>query len=211
MSRSARAFRALAMPVALGALTLLAAAPAPAQTGDSTVSDSSPRFPAVEGRSLAGRSMHLPADFDGDLNLAVVAFKRHQQDDVDTWMPQLRALAAQQPGLHVYELPTLSGGYRIMRSFIDGGMRRGIPDSAVRAATVTLYIDKRPFKAALRIAGEDSIQLFLVERGGRIRWRAAGRYAADAFAQLQSAVTAWKRRSGAGETPAARGSAASPP
>jgi len=152
------------------------------------MSDSSPRFPDVTGRSLNGLTMHLPADFEGDLNLAVVAFKRHQQEDVDTWTPQLRALAAQHPGLRVYELPTLAGGYRIMRSFIDGGMRRGIPDSSVRAATVTLYVDKKPFKAALRIPDEDRIQLFLVERGGRIRWRAAGRYDAETFAALEAAV-----------------------
>jgi hypothetical protein len=152
------------------------------------MSDSSPRFPAVTGRSLTGREMHLPADFAGDLNVAVVAFKRHQQDDVDTWTPQLRALAAAHSGLRVYELPTLSSGYRIMRGFIDGGMRRGIPDTTVRAATVTLYIDKRPFKAALRIPGEDSIQVFLVARDGRIRWRAAGRYTDDSFAQLEAAL-----------------------
>ena len=178
----------------LALLTVAAVSHATAQTGDSTMSDRSQRFPEVAGRSLTDRTMHLPADFEGELNLAVVAFKRHQQDDVDTWTPALRTLAAQHPELHVYEIPTLSGGYRIMRSVIDGGMRRGIPDSAVRAATVTLYIDKKPFKTALRIANEDSIQLFLVERGGRIRWRAAGRYAAGAFAQLEAAVSTWTRR-----------------
>ena len=191
MIRSVRLPRAHAAAATLWALTLLAlgaAAPVQAQIGDSTVSDSSPRFPDVTGRSLTGRVMHLPADFEGDLNVAVVAFKRHQQEDVDTWTPQLRTLAADHPGLRVYELPTLSSGYRIMRGFIDGGMRRGIPDSTVRAATVTLYIDKRPFKAALRISGEDSIQVFLVSRDGRIRWRAAGRYAEDSFAQLEAAL-----------------------
>jgi ATP synthase subunit 10 len=165
-----------------------AAAPAPAQTGESTVTDSSLRFPAVMGRSLTGRSMALPADLEGDVNLVVVAFKRHQQEDVDTWTPYLRPLAARRPALRVYELPTLSSGLGIVRSFIDGGMRRGIPDSAVRAATVTLYIDKNPFKAALEIPDEDRVQLFLVERGGRIRWRGAGRYTPEVFEQLEAAL-----------------------
>ena len=97
---------------------------------------------------------------------------------------------AERPGLRVYELPTLSGGLGIVRSFIDGGMRRGIPDSTVRAATVTLYIDKDPFKAALRIPDEDQIQLFLVERGGRIRWHAVGRYTPEVFGQLEGALGA---------------------
>ena len=169
-------------------LACAAAAPASAQTGDSTVTDNARRFPAVKGRSLNGRSLALPADLDGEVNLVMVAFKRHQQEDVDTWTPYLRPLAARRPGFRVYELPTLSSGLGIVRSFIDGGMRRGIPDSAVRAATVTLYIDKDPFKAALEIPDEDRIQLLLVERGGRIRWRAAGRYTPEVFEQLEAAL-----------------------
>ena len=184
--RLAPAVRPLAF---FGALLVLAAPrTALAQAGDSAVPDSIPRFPEVTGRNLMGRALDLPIGFDGDVNVVLVAFKRHQQDDVDTWMPALRALAARRPGLRVYELPTLASGYRIMRGFIDGGMRGGIPDTTVRAATITLYIDKKPFKAALRIEGEGEIHVFLVERGGRILWRAAGRYTPEALAQLEASL-----------------------
>jgi hypothetical protein len=169
-------------------LALGAPRPVLAQTGGSTVSDSALHFPVAQGRSLTGRHVTLPADFEGDLNVVLVAFKRHQQDDVDTWTPRLRELAAGHPGLRVYELPTLASSYRIMRPFIDGGMRGGIPDSAVRAATITLYINKGPYKAALQIANEDDIHVFLVERGGRIRWRATGPLTDEAAAQLAAAL-----------------------
>ena len=184
--RLAPAVRPLAF---FGALLVLAAPrTALAQAGDSTVPDSVPHFPQVTGRNLMGRTLDLPIGLDGDVNVVLVAFKRHQQDDVDTWTPALRALAARRPGLRVYELPTLASGYRIMRGFIDGGMRGGIPDTAVRAATITLYIDKKPFKAALRIEGEGEIHVFVVERGGRILWRAAGRYTPEALAQLEASL-----------------------
>jgi hypothetical protein len=52
-----------------------------------------PRFPAVTGRSLEHRTFKLPADFEGERNLVLVAFKRAQQADVDSWMPFLRPLA----------------------------------------------------------------------------------------------------------------------
>jgi len=184
--RAAPAVRALALLAAL--LALAAPTPAPAQAGGSAVPDSFPRFPEVTGRNLMGRALDLPIGLDGDVNVVLVAFKRHQQEDVDTWTPALRALAARRPGLRVYELPTLASGYRIMRGFIDGGMRGGIPDTAVRAATITLYIDKKPFKAALRIEGEGDIHVFVVERGGRILWRAAGRYTPEALAQLEASL-----------------------
>ena len=164
--------------------TLIAVPELPAQT-EARMPDSATHFPAVTGRSLTGRTYHLPADFEGDRNLVLVAFKRHQQEDVDTWAPHLRPLAARDSTLRVYELPTIGHGYAWMRGFIDGGMRRGIPDSSVRAATITLYINKTPFRDTLGIAGEDRIHVLLVDRTGRILWRAEGRYAPDAMADLE--------------------------
>ena len=96
------------------------------------------RFPSVEGSNLEGERFTLPTSFKSPLNVVLVAFKREQQGDVDTWMPFLRTLRENRRDLSVYELPTLGRRYRVMRSFIDGGMRRGIPDSTVRAATITL-------------------------------------------------------------------------
>ena len=150
--------------------------------------DSTSHFPSVTGRSLTGRTFQLPGDFEGERNVVLVAFKRHQQEDVDTWTPHLRPLVARDSRLRVYELPTLGRGYRLMRGMIDGGMRRGIPDSAVRAATITLYINKRPFRDTLGIADENRIHVLLVDRSGRILWRAAGPYTADAEAELEKVV-----------------------
>lgn len=149
-----------------------------------TANDTLGRFPAVEGRSLEGEQFNLPADFKGELNVVLVAFKREQQDDVDTWTPFLKTMGASRPYLRVYELPTLGRGYGWMRRFIDGGMSRGIPDSAVRAATITLYIDKAPYRESLQIRDEDRIYVLLVDRQGRIFWRGAGRFDERAGAEL---------------------------
>lgn len=147
--------------------------------------DSMPQFPRVPGRSLTGRNMTLPDDFEGTLNVVLIAFVREQQADVDTWTPFLRDLAARVEGLRSYELPTLSRNYRWVRAMIDGGMRGGIPDSAVRAATITLYIDKGPFRQALGIEDERDIQVLVVEPGGRVRGRLAGRFSPEQAARLE--------------------------
>ena len=142
-------------------------------------------FPQVTGENLAGRPFALPREFEGDINLVVVAFKRQQQQDVDTWMPFLKTLARRRPAVRVYEIPTLGRGYRFMRGIIDGGMRSGIPDSATRAATITLYIDKAPFKRSLALNDEDHIYVLLVDRSGHVHARAAGRYEPAAAAALE--------------------------
>lgn len=147
--------------------------------------DSLGRFPHVAGRNLENESFDLPRDFAGRLNVVVVAFKREHQADVDTWMPFLNRICATTSDVRVYELPTLGRSYRFMRRFIDGGMRRGIPDAAVRATTITLYIDKTAFRRSLVIADETRIYTLLVDRDGTVHWRAAGPFDAAAGAELE--------------------------
>ena len=158
------------------------------QSPDPRAPDDLGRFPRVEGSNLEGDRFVLPADFGGEFNVVLVAFKREQQHDVDTWMPLLKRIAAANPRLRVYEIPTLGRRYRLMRSFIDGGMRSGIPDRAVRAATITLYIDKSPFRRALALPDEDRIYVLLVDREGRVHWRTEGAFDPSGAVELESTV-----------------------
>ena len=150
------------------------------------LSDTARVFPSVRGENLEGQTLEMPRDFAGDMNVVFIAFKREQQADVDSWGPALDTLRARHPGLRVYELPTLGRKYRFMRRVIDGGMRAGIKDPAVRASTVTLYMDKDPFKRALGILAEDEIQILLVDRDGRIHWQRSGRCTTTKRVELQA-------------------------
>lgn len=150
------------------------------------LSDTTRVFPAIRGQNLEGETLAMPGDFAGDQNVVFIAFKREHQADVDSWGPALDSLRARHPGLRVYELPTLARRYKLMRPVIDGGMRGGIPDPAVRAATITLYIDKDPFKRALGIPTEDRIQILLVDREGRILWQRSGPCTPSLRVELQA-------------------------
>ena len=152
--------------------------------------DTLAQFPRVEGTNLEGQRFSLPTDFGGELNVVFVAFKREQQGDVDSWMPLLKSVAETRRGLRIYELPTLGRGYRLMRPFIDGGMRRGIPDAAVRAATITLYIDKTPFREALQLPDEDRIYVLLVDQRGVVQWRTDGSFDKRTGAELVRRIEA---------------------
>lgn len=149
-----------------------------------------PHFPTVSGNSLAGKSFRLPDDFEAPLNLVFIAYQRRQQEDVDSWKPLTDDVKRRFPQVHVYELPTLARGNALFRGFIDGGMRRGIPDPAVRAATITLYVDKGRFNAALGIASEDQITVLLVRPSGDVLWRTGGRYRPDLQEALDALLSA---------------------
>jgi len=137
-------------------------------------SEPASKFPEVEGTSLSMVKHRLPGSLEGDLNLLLLAFRQWQQRDVDTWLPLASHLEAEFIGFRSYELPVISRVYRPMAGFIDGGMRAGIPDPAVRDSTITLYLDRGEFLAALGITSVRSIVPMLVTRAGDILWRTQG-------------------------------------
>jgi ATP10 protein len=146
------------------------------------------KFPSVKATSLTNRSYLLPRDLDGELNVVIVAFKQWQQDWVDTWVPSLQRLAYEHPALRVYEMPAMSRFNSLYRFMIDNGMRAGIPDKAVRAATLCAYIDLAPFRQALQLPTDDSIYLFLLDRSGEILWRGQGAFDQTQFGELAARV-----------------------
>jgi hypothetical protein len=66
-----------------------------------------------------------------------------------------------------------------VRRFIDGGMRAGISDLAARERTITLYIDKKPFREALGISNEDTIYVLVLDSDGRVTLMLDGAYSVD--------------------------------
>ena len=136
------------------------------------------QFPQVSGSNLEGRHYELPGDFEGEVNLLFLPFLRQHQDVVDTWAPFTQQLLAQTPGLRYYELPTLPRMNMLYRKGLDFGMKMGIPDSAAREATITLYLDKDAYRQALAIADETDVVVLLVDRQGQILWREKGAFSA---------------------------------
>jgi hypothetical protein len=145
-------------------------------------------FPVVEGSSLSGTAHRLPSTLAHRLNLLLIAFRQWQQRDVDTWVPLAAELSEQNSDFGAYELPVISRGYRPFAGWIDGGMRAGIPDPAVRESTITLYIDRRDFMQALDIATTSAIVPMLVTPDGTILWRTTGAFDGEAADELRAVV-----------------------
>ena len=173
----------------LAAAVSLHAAPAPlaAQTPPSARPH---RFPAITASALSGRKYSLPRDFDGRANVVLVAFRREQQSVVDGWLPAVQELASANRDVRYYELPTISRGYTLLRPLIDGGMRGGIPDPAMRDATITLYTNVDAFRSALGLASDRTIYALLVDADGVVRWRGEGVFTARQGAELARATAA---------------------
>jgi hypothetical protein len=147
------------------------------------------KFPEVSGFNLDRKEFKFPQNFEGELNLLIVAFQQHHQSSVNTWIPKVQALEADIPGFIYYELPTIKVMSKMSRAFINEGMRAGIPDQTARERTITLYINKDEFNSALNIPDEEDIYLFLVEKDGRIIWREKGSFEENKAIALEEILT----------------------
>ncbi len=147
-----------------------------------------PTFPNVQGDNLNGRGVKLPSGADAPFAIIMVGFYEPQQDQINTWLPTARELADQFPNVEYYELPVLNSGAAMVRGFIDGGMRRGIPQTAARERTITIYTDREEFRRLAGIARDDQAWIGVVDRAGRVYWSALGSARPDQLVQLSSVV-----------------------
>ena len=149
-------------------------------------------FPKLTASNLEKQTFSLPEDFAGERNLLLIAFQREQQQNLDTWLHQMKRFEFS-PGFHYYELPTIDRLNPFFRWFINSGMRRGIPDRNARARTITLYLDKPSFRKALSLPDEKNIYAILVDRSGRVLWRAEGDFDEAKGASLQQVLARGNR------------------
>ena len=145
-------------------------------------------FPALHVRDLEGTDYVIPDDLPGGPHVIVVAFQQWHQMIVDRWKPLLEAIAQRHPGTEVWEVPSISRGYRLFRSGIDGGMRAGIPDVNVRRHTLTAYTDLGALAKALEIESFETVHLFVVDCDGTVRWSGEGEPSPEALAELEASI-----------------------
>jgi len=146
------------------------------------------QFPVVTSANLSRRGFTLPADFEGDVNVLLIAFQRWHQRVVDTWIPFVRQLEQAHDDVRYYELPVIQRMNVLGRTFINEGMRAGIPDRVARARTITLYVDKAAFRQALGLPHEEDIYVLLVDREGNVLWRAEGIFTPEKGESLAAAL-----------------------
>jgi hypothetical protein len=146
------------------------------------------QFPTVSGSNLNRRELEFPRDFRGDLNLLFVPFLQPQQSVVNTWIPFADKLESSFPEIVYYELPTIDELPALSRTFINEGMRAGIPNAKARERTITLYVSTARFMRAIDISTKNDVHVLLVDRQGGILWRTTGSFDEAKGSELAKAI-----------------------
>jgi hypothetical protein len=146
------------------------------------------RFPEVTGSNLLRQKVTLPGDLQGELNILFVAFQQWHQAWVDSWVPTARQVEQAFPAVQFYELPVIWKMNRFSQTFINEGMRAGIPNQNTRKKTITLYTDKGAFRKALDLPHEETIYVLVVDQQGNVLWRTEGVYSQEKGEALTKAI-----------------------
>ena len=147
-------------------------------------------FPAVAAYNLDKVRVTLPADLDGERNLLLLSFASEQAPQVASWDAVAQALEHTEPHFRTYRLPVAGTENMLYRWWRNEALRGDESDPEMWKWTVPLYLDTEAFRRALGVASEKKMVVLLVDRSGRILWRADGAATPQLRAALLAVATA---------------------
>lgn len=132
------------------------------------------RFPAVTAENLARQKVTLPGGMAGEKNLLLISFAPEQQKDVESWLPAAQALQHMDFQFHYYELPVQGRENFVFRWWATSSMRSDESDPESWPWIVPLFVDQHRFMQELEIPNAKQVVALLVNRDGKVLWRAYG-------------------------------------
>jgi ATP10 protein len=130
-------------------------------------------FPTVSAKTLAKRCVRFPDETKGKVGLVFVAFEQGAQQDINSWVSPFIGDVLDNDKVSYYEIPMISGAYKPVSRFIDGGMRGGVPKD-LHDRTATFYGKRADFFQSMAITDQSRAYLFVLSRDGRIVFRTDG-------------------------------------
>ena len=146
------------------------------------------RLPRLEAGALDGRRLVLPDSAGGNIALLGFGYKRESQDDLNSWLVPFRQEYPSAEGFRAYEVPMM--GTRIpglLRGVINRAMRNAIAGPN-RRWVAPYYRDIDDYSRRLGVTDRSQVQMFLLDRSGRVRWYAAGPAVGSALEELRLEV-----------------------
>lgn len=149
-------------------------------------------FPNITTYNLDKVKFNLPSDFSAQFNLLLISFQPEQQTQIETWMPVAQALQHTNFNLRWYRMPVSASENILFRWWDNSSMRSDETDPETYRWIVPLYVNVNNFRRSLQIPTTRQITVLLVDKQGRVLWRAEGPMTPEGRASLRAAVAAAK-------------------
>jgi hypothetical protein len=130
-------------------------------------------LPHIAEEALDRTCVNLPEDARGHVTLVGFAFRQNQQADLDSWLVPFAVNFGGRGDFLVYEVPMLGRAWRVLRRYINGGMRAGI-EPRLHPRVLSYYGDVPGYRREAGMPDAGRVYVFLLDREGVIRWRGDG-------------------------------------
>jgi len=142
-------------------------------------------FPASKGKDLTQVKYVFPGGLHGKINIVVLAFTRKQQKSLKGWITHFKKLRKTYKGLDYGLLPMMASVPGFVMYFIVRGMRKMYKNLNDRQRMILVYTKKTVFIKSLNIFDTNRINVFLIDKKGRIFWRTRGKISPSSKKSLQ--------------------------
>ena len=132
-------------------------------------------FPSITAEALDKTTINLPSQLQGSVNLLLLSWARDQAPQVETWNAVSQALLHTYPSFRVYRIPVSEPENFLFRWWDSASLRTDETDPELLHWIVPIYTDKANLRHSLHVQANDhQVLVLLVDRSGRVLWRAQG-------------------------------------
>jgi hypothetical protein len=133
------------------------------------------RLPSISAKRLDQQPLQLPGQLPAERSLALVAYTKHQREEVQSWVLGMRLEA--DAAVPWFRLSVLNDpGSETARSEAEKRLLARYPNAAERARLVPIFTNRDAFARAAGVSGTDHAAVLVVDRNGRVLARAEGAY-----------------------------------
>ena len=154
---------------------------------DMSAQSNKPMFPTIKAETLSRKKVVFPEVTRGQHAFILIAFRRQTQGEVDSWLDPFVEDFGGREGITFYEIPMIAGGWKWMSSWIDSGMRQGVPQYK-HDHVATYYGPLKEYHEYLEIRDTGTVHAFLLDEQGRIIWRDIGPANDRKYSELKNLV-----------------------
>lgn len=147
------------------------------------------RFPAMVGHRLSGASLSLPDDLRGDAGVLIVTWDYAARADLTAWRQAVMELYGLLPGVQVFEVAMVQDVSRVFAPVVRRLLISSTPVPE-QEHVLLVYGDLRPLRLQLHAepTAVPHATVFLIDREGRLAWRADGQPTPDRLGALRGAL-----------------------
>ena len=147
----------------------------------------SQQFPVIKAETLSQEKIVFPEITKGKTALILIAFKRQTQGQVDSWLDPFIEEFGDNELVTFYEIPMISNSWKWMSSWIDSGMRAGVP-AYKHDHVATYYGPLSEYFEYFDVQDKRLCYVFLLDENGKIIWRNQDAATRESYNELSQLV-----------------------